>query len=1396
MADTTRDIELRLRARDLSTAELKAVVASVRELSGALDQQLAAATRLEIKEKELRSTLQQFDQAAKNVAGIDALIQRSKVLSQQLEINRQDIGKAEEALKSHRAAMEAGTATGKAAETALAGFERALAAAQKRLETNTNSLTRHNASLEQAGVDTRDLAAAEQQLIATADAIGNSRTRLTQTIQKYARLEREAKEAAAASAKASRETAEALKVETAARVEATNAVRGQAVAALQEFNKRQEDNRQRVADLQKFNEETKRLAAERVAQSREADRQALRQVGLDANARIAAQERTHATLSRDLDKFNEETRRRRRENAEAERRDIRERGRDAIRQTEINERGIFQRVAIRIRAEREAREDIRKEEAAKEARRTDSMGRPGRGAAQTPGFLGLRPYELTNLGYQVNDVISGFASGQNATQILAQQGGQFIQIFGTAALRWFPLVAVAVTGVAVAIQALTSNLRILASNREFTALMTANKYAADQNVESLTRLRRELQDVGVSWDDAGKAIRAALEGNVRADRMQEFLTTARAMARVSGVEVPQATQDLVAGIQGGVAAFDQLLAKYPAIDSENAKYIRGLLAAGETAKAQTEIIRLLGEAYGKAQEQKLSPFEKQVERLRTAWNRMIERLGESQAFDTLITKLTSFVEWLTKAVEATDKFIKNFDGSKFQQVMGYVETYLKVVTFPTRMAAAGVGAAAGAVGDYFSRPEGGTGRFSTGSLKTDSEELKTLVAILSDATRALPPGYRAEAISTQRPGATVRGTGQPSEHAHGRAIDVRIVDAQGNPVPGYMGAGGPMYDILDKAVAAMAAARGIPIAIGSTFSNKDAGHYSIGGREAATTAGRLTPGGALAPRGVPAPGITGGPTATQEGAASAAVQAAQRQLDLARASSRAEEERVKREEIRLRLVNEGIHESQRQGIIDKEIAVFRESKDREEYARKQDLAKQREQDRRDTLDIAAIEKGGADAVAAAIKAGRTNYEELYQIRMKGEADARAELQRRRQELDQIDAAQKQIDDRRRGMLREQKSELDNLNEATNLYYDNQLKALEKLSERQTTTDKARLDSLKAQTEELRKQELIDNERKAALATANTALATRRDLISTYTKLEQAGEISITEREERIKEAYDATRESINGAADALQKYLDQYKDTLPEVQVAKLKAQIMDLRSETKYVDPFFKGMRDTFSQSFTSGIDTAFNTIGEAIGGAIAKTKEWKDVFTSVKQAGAQLFAQLLRDIASYIIKAQAAKIASSLFSGPGGGAGGGFLSFLGLGSQTAATGAGGASIPLSATGGLFHEGGVVGRGTRATRTMPESWWAGAPRYHDGTVVGLAPGEQRAILMKNEEVLSADNPRNILNGGGQRPVYVRNVLVDDQRKVPEAMQGAEGEKVIVQTVIRNGATIRQLARG
>lgn len=81
-----------------------------------------------------------------------------------------------------------------------------------------------------------------------------------------------------------------------------------------------------------------------------------------------------------------------------------------------------------------------------------------------------------------------------------------------------------------------------------------------------------------------------------------------------------------------------------------------------------------------------------------------------------------------------------------------------------------------------------------------------------------------------------------------------------------------------------------------------------------------------------------------------------------------------------------------------------------------------------------------------------------------------------------------------------------------------------------------------------------------------------------------------------------------------------------------------------------------------------------------------------------------------------------------------------------------------------MFHGGGVVGQAGGMSRSVSPAVFAGATRYHGGGIAGLAPNETPAILMKGEEVLTANDPRhrnNLAAGGATVGAVTVNVSVD-----------------------------------
>ncbi len=108
-------------------------------------------------------------------------------------------------------------------------------------------------------------------------------------------------------------------------------------------------------------------------------------------------------------------------------------------------------------------------------------------------------------------------------------------------------------------------------------------------------------------------------------------------------------------------------------------------------------------------------------------------------------------------------------------------------------------------------------------------------------------------------------------------------------------------------------------------------------------------------------------------------------------------------------------------------------------------------------------------------------------------------------------------------------------------------------------------------------------------------------------------------------------------------------------------------------------------------------------------------------------------------------------------------------------------------------HAGGVIGRGG-TVRNVPSFVFAGAPRYHSGGVAGLKPGEVPAILQTGEEVLARNDPRNVVNGGGQQQSGgVRILNVVDPSLVSDFMSSSAGEEVIVNAISRNAGAIKQV---
>jgi tape measure domain-containing protein len=308
--------------------------------------------------------------------------------------------------------------------------------------------------------------------------------------------------------------------------------------------------------------------------------------------------------------------------------------------------------------------------------------------------------------------------------------------------------------------------------------------------------------------------------------------------------------------------------------------------------------------------------------------------------------------------------------------------------------------------------------------------------------------------------------------------------------------------------------------------------------------------------------------------------------------------------------------------------------------------------------------------------------------------------------------------------------------------------------------------------------IAGNDLAAQQETMNKILADQAAAVELITLKRSMSMITSEEEAAMLNQTTAEYKDKIIANAEALLQLLEVARNfgAISEEAFGKAKLGADNLVISTKNAQLASSDLDRTIAGSIATNGVNAFERLGEEIGKVAAGAQSIGEGFKGALQAVGQFFAQLLRDIAMAIVKQMILNAISSY--------GGGI-------------GAAGVALGGAIAGGS-HNGGVVGSGSPTfSRRVDTAAFFGAPRYHTGGIAGFAPNEMPAILQKNEEVLTRDDPRHVLNGGGGKAgaeggAGTRFVLVDDRNNVPQAMASSAGEKVIMAALKNNLPTVKQ----
>lgn len=257
------------------------------------------------------------------------------------------------------------------------------------------------------------------------------------------------------------------------------------------------------------------------------------------------------------------------------------------------------------------------------------------GSKEIKGVLGLRPYELQNLSFQINDLFTQIASGAPVSQAFAQQGGQIVQIFPkllTGVLKYakgLGLLAVVLTPIIIGFMRMN---QLADAQKDFDASLRLSADGARYSTDALLENVDALDNFGASYEDATDVIKTFMAEAINPELIDSMSAATQNLADITGIELKDAANEVAKAFSGGydeLAAFDDQMNFLTLSEREQ---IRAMFESGQESDARA---LAFARFYDMAEEGAAAT--------ETAWSRMTDAMGAAWSnFENFLAGTTIF----------------------------------------------------------------------------------------------------------------------------------------------------------------------------------------------------------------------------------------------------------------------------------------------------------------------------------------------------------------------------------------------------------------------------------------------------------------------------------------------------------------------------------------------------------------------------------------------------------------------------------------------------------------------------------------------------------------------------------------------------------------------------------
>jgi len=315
-------------------------------------------------------------------------------------------------------------------------------------------------------------------------------------------------------------------------------------------------------------------------------------------------------------------------------------------------------------------------------------GRNGIGAGGKPTLFGLKPYEVQNLGYQANDIVTQLMSGTSLAQTLGQQAGQIIQIFprvGSAIVSAFtnPVVLGFAVTVGAVVLALKNTGDEAERTRKFMGLLAASADGSTYGAAQLSKASEALDHYGLSAADAVTVVRGFVKDGVDPTRIIDFGKASQDLADVLGIKVVDAAQQVGEAFTGGYESVKKLDDATNFLTSAQRDNIKSLFDQGKAADARNEALRIFSDQQEDAANKMRGTWSEAARSLGGAWQDFLNVLSDTAPIKEIAKELEGLGRIASQAIRAitgaksaadvtaqiarANQVISNLEGAKSAQ---------------------------------------------------------------------------------------------------------------------------------------------------------------------------------------------------------------------------------------------------------------------------------------------------------------------------------------------------------------------------------------------------------------------------------------------------------------------------------------------------------------------------------------------------------------------------------------------------------------------------------------------------------------------------------------------------------------------------------------------------------